>query len=85
MEMIMRATLALILAVTGATAGVIALPGDAEAARDSYRYRGKVYRKACGPDCVRANALDPGGNYKAYPDWARAALSPKTDGRGSRR
>lgn len=28
-------------------------------------------------DSVRANALDPSGNYKGYPDWARAALSPK--------
>jgi hypothetical protein len=30
-------------------------------------------------DDVRANALDPGGDYKAYPSWARAALSPKGD------
>jgi hypothetical protein len=28
-------------------------------------------------DCVRARSLDPGGNYKAYPCWARAALAPK--------
>jgi hypothetical protein len=83
-ESVMRATLALILAVTGAASGLAALPGDAEAAGQYYRYRGKVYRRACGPDCVRANALDPGGTYKAYPDWARAALSPKTDGRRSR-
>jgi hypothetical protein len=83
--MTMRTTLALVVAITGAMSGLTALPGDAEAARDGYRYRGKVYRKACGPDCVRANALDPGGNYKAYPDWARAALSPKTDGGGNRR
>jgi hypothetical protein len=82
----MRALLALILAVTGAVSGLSALPGDAEAAGQYYRYRGKVYRitKACDHDCVRANALDPGGNYKAYPDWARAALSPKTDGAGGR-
>jgi hypothetical protein len=83
--MIMRATLALLLAVTGAASGLTVLPHDAEAARDGYRYRGKVYRKSCGHDCVRANALDPAGNYKAYPDWARAALSPKFDGGGSRR
>jgi hypothetical protein len=80
LEITMRATLALILAVTGSAAGTTALPGAAEAAGEYYRYRGKIYRRACGPDCVRANALDPGGNYKAYPDWARAALSPKTDG-----
>jgi hypothetical protein len=28
-------------------------------------------------DCVRAQDLDAGGNYKAYPCWARAALAPK--------
>jgi hypothetical protein len=28
-------------------------------------------------DCVRAESLDAGGNYKAYPCWARAALAPK--------
>jgi hypothetical protein len=83
--MIMRATLALLLAVTGAASGLTVLSVDAEAAGPSNRYRGKVYRKACGPDCVRANALDPAGNYKAYPDWARAALSPKFDGGGNRR
>jgi hypothetical protein len=78
--MTMRVTLALIVAVSGVTSGVVVLPGDAEAANPNNRYRGKAYRRACGPDCVRANALDPAGNYKAYPDWARAALSPKTDG-----
>lgn len=33
------------------------------------------------PKCVEAEALDPGGTYAAYPCWARAALSPKGDGR----
>jgi hypothetical protein len=28
-------------------------------------------------DCVRAESLDPAGNYKAYPCWARAAFAPK--------
>jgi hypothetical protein len=28
-------------------------------------------------DCVRAESLDPAGNYKAYPCWARKALSPQ--------
>ena len=32
-------------------------------------------------DCARAESLDAGGNYKAYPCWARAALAPKTTGR----
>jgi hypothetical protein len=28
-------------------------------------------------ECARAQSLDPAGNYKAYPCWARAALAPK--------
>jgi hypothetical protein len=32
------------------------------------------------PKCVEAEALDPGGAYKAYPCWARAALAPKGGG-----
>ena len=28
-------------------------------------------------DRARAEDVDPGGSYKAYPDWARYALSPK--------
>jgi hypothetical protein len=28
-------------------------------------------------DCVRAQSLDPAGDYKAYPCWARAAFAPK--------
>jgi hypothetical protein len=35
-------------------------------------------------DCVRAENLDPAGNFKAYPCWARKALSPQ-DGDGLRR
>ena len=82
----MRALLALSITAFGTFTALSVLPGDAAAATQYYRYQGKYYRvtKACGHDCVRANALDPGGNYKAYPDWARAALSPKTDGRGRR-
>jgi hypothetical protein len=28
---------------------------------------------------ARANAQDPSGDFKSYPDWARAAISPKLD------
>ncbi len=42
------------------------------------------FRRRNNPDSARANNLDPAGDYKAYPDWARAALSPKYDG-GNRR
>lgn len=30
-------------------------------------------------DRARANDVDPGGSYSAYPDWARYALSPKSN------
>ena len=30
---------------------------------------------------ARANDLDPAGDYKGYPNWARAALAPKYDGK----
>ncbi len=29
---------------------------------------------------ARAHDLDPAGDYKGYPNWARVALSPKFDG-----
>lgn len=28
------------------------------------------------------DAYDPSGNYRAYPDWARRALSPRGGGQG---
>ncbi len=36
------------------------------------RYRDDSY-------AARAHDLDPAGDYKGYPDWARVALSPKYD------
>ena len=39
--------------------------------------REREQRKRDSHDSIRANALDPSGDYKGYPDWARAALSPK--------
>jgi hypothetical protein len=41
-------------------------------------------RKTCDHTCVRAEAQDRAGDYKAYPDWARVALAPRY-GSGSRR
>ena len=38
-----------------------------------FRWRNNSYS-------ARANNLDPAGDYKGYPDWARVALSPKFDG-----
>jgi hypothetical protein len=75
----MRGTFTVLLAA----AAVLASLAPAAAKDDYYRYRGKTYRvtKACDHTCIRARSLDPAGTYAAYPDWARAALSPKSDGR----
>jgi hypothetical protein len=43
------------------------------------------FRRRNNEYSARANNLDPSGEYKAYPDWARIALSPKFDGSGHRR
>jgi hypothetical protein len=83
MENLMRLTFALTLAAGVVGVGMACAPEPAEAKDDYYRYRGRTYRvtKACDHTCIRARSLDPAGTYQAYPDWARAALSPKTDGR----
>jgi len=66
----------------------MALPGEAQqkqrrspdqstprAHKSDYYYAKRARDDA--HDCVRAQSLDAGGNYKAYPCWARAALAPK--------
>ena len=69
---------------------------DAEAARrsraapqadaDDYReYRqGNGDRRRYNSYTDRANDRDPAGDYKGYPDWARAALGSGGNTRGSR-
>lgn len=34
---------------------------------------------------ARADSVDPARTYGAYPDWARYALGPKSDGGNGRR
>jgi hypothetical protein len=75
-----------IAVVLGATIAM-ALPVDARQAKkvrspDAYPSRARksdyhAFRaREDAADCVRAESLDPAGNYKAYPCWARKALSP---------
>jgi len=79
----MRTLLALAVILGGTLA--LAEPADA---RHSWRTRNydhavvkiRKYKKRCDHDCVRARSLDPAGDYKNFPDWARAALSPKLNG-----
>ena len=47
-------------------------------AKKSDSYARRAYEDSA--DCVRAENLDPAGNYKAYPCWARKAFSPKAFG-----
>lgn len=53
-----------------------------EREREQRRAAAERQRNRESLDAARANDLDPAGDYKGYPDWARAALSPK--GRVSR-
>jgi hypothetical protein len=83
-----------IAAVLGASVAM-ALPVDARQGKkvrnpDAYTSRARksdyhAFRaREDAADCVRAESLDPAGNYKAYPCWARKALSPQ-DGDQPRR
>jgi hypothetical protein len=68
-----------------ATMGTVA-SAEAKTTRTTrYAAYGHGSHKSAGfdpndPKCIEAEALDPGGAYKAYPCWARAALAPKGGG-----
>lgn len=50
--------------------------------RKSHAYRNRYDRRDAAEreyDRARAESVDPGGSYSAYPDWARYALSPKSN------
>ena len=49
---------------------------SATRAQKGHDYRAKRAREEAA-ECARAESLDPAGDYKAYPCWARAALAPK--------
>jgi hypothetical protein len=71
-----------------ATNLAMALPADARQqkkarSQDHHAYltqKSDYYAKRArevANDCARAESLDPAGDYKGYPCWARAALAPK--------
>lgn len=88
----MRSTL--FATFVGIAVGLPVAAGPALADHET-RYRSakkyeRIYvkkRKARDDDqyAARAHQLDPAGDYKGYPNWARVALSPKYDGGGRRR
>jgi hypothetical protein len=64
-------------------ASFFALAANADAKSAKYRkHYNNNYNWAYSkhtPEGIRARNLDPAGDYKAYPNWARSALSPKGD------
>jgi hypothetical protein len=70
-----------------ATAAVLAgalLAGTAEA-QSTKKARAAQPKPAAASssfDRVRADSLDPAGDYRGYPDWARAAFGPRRGGGG---
>jgi hypothetical protein len=52
-------------------------------AAKSWKYR--YTRRDDALYAARAHDVDPAGDYRGYPNWARVALSPKFDGGGNRR
>jgi hypothetical protein len=83
----------LAVAVGASTLSVSTVPSAAAEYRQSkaekrYATKSWKYRYTRRDDAeyaARAHDLDPAGDYKGYPNWARAALSPKFDGGGNRR
>ena len=62
---------ALALGVAGALILSVSPRADAKSYRHHFR------NQNAEADHIRAKSYDPAGSYKAYPDWARYALSPK--------
>ncbi len=74
-----RVCLCLLLALGSTLAA--ASQADARRAKNSYSrvygYQSPYRENSQSAECVRANDVDPSGNYSGYPCWARWALSPK--------
>jgi Ni/Co efflux regulator RcnB len=76
------------IAAVLATSLAMALPADARQQKKARSHdqqasqakRSDYYAKRAreeANECARAESLDPAGDYKGYPCWARAALAPK--------
>jgi hypothetical protein len=71
--------MAAVIASASLGSAAFAAPGKAKTwhkHKHSYAYLKRKSREETYDD-IRANYLDPAGDYKAYPSWARAALAPK--------
>lgn len=72
----------MVIVLAALAGGVFAAAESADARKyktyKKYRYY-KVYDNSDSAIAIRARSVDPAGDYKAYPYWARYALSPKGD------
>ena len=62
---------------TGAVAALAVSLIPVAQAKSYHRFHATTYDQNAQADHIRAKSADPGGSYRAYPDWARYALSPK--------
>lgn len=82
--------IALVLAAASILSPPLALSTSADAQPVKRRTTVQVNPSRAAPsrvetmETIRANALDPAGNYRGYPDWARAAFGPMKQGGGGR-
>lgn len=74
----MRRLLVLAMLAGGLFAAVDGADARTYKTYKKYRYY-KVYNNSDSAIAIRARSVDPAGDYKTYPYWARYALSPKTD------
>ena len=72
----MRRLLVLAMLAGGLFAAVDGADARTYKTYKKYRYY-KVYNNSDSAIAIRARSVDPAGDYKAYPYWARYALSPK--------
>lgn len=72
----------MLLVLTTVAGGLFAAADSADARtyKTYKKYRTyKVYDNSDSAIAIRARNVDPAGDYKAYPDWARYALSPNRE------
>jgi hypothetical protein len=80
-------TLAVVLPIAASVPPADAADRDGRSKAYSRRqaertYDDRISRRVENEYTARANQRDPGGDYKGYPDWARAALG--SSGRSQR-
>jgi hypothetical protein len=72
------------VAAVAALAAALLMPAVADAQSGKRRSAAEVARsvpvRAETAETIRANAADPSGNYRGYPDWARFAFGPVRPG-----